>query len=94
MSFLVVLNQGREVWIHLFALEKQASCTYQKVERFEEIEIQEWIEASILIIGNVTPTQNLQELSWYLKYGRIILTDIFCKKMDWKHTYHDLVATR
>jgi hypothetical protein len=73
-SFLVVLNQGWKVRIHVFTLEIKTSCIYQTEERLEQREIQEWVKASILVVGDVSPTQNLQELGWYLEYGRIILT--------------------
>jgi hypothetical protein len=72
-SSLVVPHQDRKIWICVFALKKETSCTYQKEERLEQKEIQEWIQALILVVQDVSPTQNLQELNSYPKYGRIIL---------------------
>ncbi len=71
---MVVLDRGWKLGIHVFALEKETSCTYKKEERLKQREIQEWVKVSILVIGDVNLTQNIQELSWYLKYGRIILS--------------------
>jgi hypothetical protein len=47
---------GREVQICVFALEKEMSCTYQKEKKLAQKEIQEWVEVSILVIGDVSPT--------------------------------------
>jgi hypothetical protein len=49
--------------IYLFGLKRETPCTYQKEERLEQREIQKCIEAFILVIGDVSPTQNLQELN-------------------------------
>jgi len=54
-SFLFVPDQGRKIWIHLFGLERETPCTYQKEERLKQREIQEWIKISILVVGNVSP---------------------------------------
>jgi hypothetical protein len=69
-SFLVVPDWGRKFWIHVFAWEKETSCTYKKEERLEQRELQEWVKVSILVVGDVNPTKNIQEL----KNERIILT--------------------
>jgi hypothetical protein len=60
-NVLVVLDWGRKIQIRVFALEKKTSRTYQKEEKLEQREIQEWIETSILVVGDVNPTQNIQE---------------------------------
>jgi hypothetical protein len=60
-SFLVLLDQGREVWIHVIALKRETSCTYQKEERLKQREIK-GVHASILVVGDVSPTHNLQKL--------------------------------
>jgi len=41
MSFLVVPNRSQKVRIHIFALERETSCTYQKEEKLQQREIQE-----------------------------------------------------
>jgi len=51
------------------ALERKTTCTYQKGENLEQKEIQEWIKASILVEGDVSPTQNIHEWNWYPYYG-------------------------
>ncbi len=51
-----MLDQGQKVWIHVFAWEKKISCTYQKEKRLKQREIQKWVEALILVIGDVSPT--------------------------------------
>jgi hypothetical protein len=60
-NVLVVLDWGWKIRIHVFALEKKTSRTYQKEEKLKQREIQEWVKASILVIGDVNPTQNIQE---------------------------------
>jgi hypothetical protein len=37
--------------------------TCQKKKRLEQREIKECVKPSILVVGNVSPTQNLQELN-------------------------------
>jgi hypothetical protein len=54
-----------------------------KKDKLKQRKIENWIEASIIVIGYVSPTKNLQELSWYPKYGRIFLYIGFniCKEL-------------
>jgi hypothetical protein len=56
-SFLIVAHLGWKVQIHIFALKRETSCTYQKEKKLEYREIQESIKASIVVIGDVSPTQ-------------------------------------
>jgi hypothetical protein len=55
-SFLLVLDWGWKVHLHIFALETETTYIYQKGEKLKQREIQEWMEASILLKGDVSPT--------------------------------------
>jgi len=88
-KFLIVLDWGRKVQIHLFRLEKETSCTYQKEKMLEQKEILEWIEASILVVRDVRPRIKLISKIWKDNFDQE-----FGSNMDWKHTYHNLTTTR
>ncbi len=55
-SFLVASDRGQKIQLHFFALERETTHTYQKGEKIEQKEIQEWVEASILVEGDVSAT--------------------------------------
>jgi len=60
-SFLVVPDWSQKIQLYILALERETTCTYQKGEKLKQREIQEWIKASILVKGDVSPTQNIHE---------------------------------
>jgi hypothetical protein len=62
-NFVVNLDQGRKVQIRLFGLKRTTPCTYPKKDKLKQRKIENSIEASIIVIGYVNPTKNLQELS-------------------------------
>jgi hypothetical protein len=55
-------------------IRKRNIMHLKKRRKVRAKKIQEWVQVSILVIRDFNPTQNIQELIWYLKYERIILT--------------------
>jgi hypothetical protein len=71
--FSCAKSRSKSLNPHL-CIKKRNIMHLLKQERLEQKEIKKWIEASILVVRDVSPTHNIQKLNWHLEYGRIILT--------------------